>query len=203
MPKIIDLTGQNFDRIAVIRFSHRDRYTHWICRCSCGVEKTIRGGDLKTGHVRSCGCLSLEVPHHVTHGLVNHPLYSVWGGMKTRCYNKKENGYKNYGGRGIIVCDKWNKDFVAFYDWAIVNGYQNGLTIERINNDGNYEPNNCKFILGREQGRNQRRTKLNSVKVMTIKNLSRIGAFTIQELSGIYNVSTTHIRRVINNKTWV
>lgn len=94
------------------------------------------------------------------HGLHNHPLRFCWSAMKQRCYNQKNKQYKDYGGRGISICDIWINDFISFYKWAIKNGWEKGLTIDRIDNDGNYEPNNCRFITREYQNRNTSRVKL-------------------------------------------
>lgn len=98
------------------------------------------------------------------HGLCKTRLYRIFGNIKQRCYYKNNKDYKNYGGRGIIVCDEWLKDFKKFYDWAINNGYQDGLTIDRINNDGNYEPSNCRWITKKAQSRNNRNNRIITYK---------------------------------------
>ena len=115
--------------------------------CDCGNEKDIVMSDVNRGHTRSCGCLHLE--KKPKHGLRHTSIYKVWCGINTRCYNKNVEQYKDYGGRGILICDEW-KNPLVFCNWAIENGYKKGLEIDRINNDGNYEPSNCQFITHKE-----------------------------------------------------
>ncbi|MFA7287301.1 MAG: hypothetical protein WC055_00330 [Melioribacteraceae bacterium] len=121
-----------------------------ICQCSC-KKKTVREVtivDLKMGKSNSCGCLQREraAESNSTHGLYRHPLYNIWGLMMGRCYNKNGVQYKDWGGRGIIVCDEWKYNPELFIEWCLENGWVQGLEIDRENNDGNYEPNNCRFV---------------------------------------------------------
>lgn len=131
------------------------------CRCDCGKIIPIRLTVVKNNITKSCGCLQKDKVRifakekFSTHKLTKHPLYTVWRHMKERCYRKKTHNYHRYGGRGIIVCDNWKNDFKKFYDWALENGWKEGLTIERINNDGNYEPENCTFVTPKKQANNR------------------------------------------------
>lgn len=126
--------------------------------CECGVVKDYVFDSVKKGDTKSCGCLKTEElksnPHARTHGLTNHPLFTIWRGMRDRCYYVKHISYQDYGGKGIVVCPEWRNDFKVFYDWAISNGWRNGLSIERRYNDKNYEPTNCTFIFLRRQKSN-------------------------------------------------
>ena len=163
MPAFKDLTGQRFDRLTVIErcIDANLHGTVWKCKCDCGNVVDVFAGNLTRGHTKSCGCLRIEttIESHTTHNLVNHPLYIVWGSMKKRCTNPNCDAYHNYGGRGITICNEWLDNFKAFYDWAISNGYTSGLTLDRIDNDGNYEPSNCRWVDKATQVSNRRNTR--------------------------------------------
>ena len=142
----------------------------WLCKCDCGNEKIVLQASLISGRSKSCGCLNKDIVSKMwnKHGLSNvgSGLYSVWNGIKYRCYCKSSHDYPNYGGRGITICEEWKNDFKAFHDWAIANGYKeektdkgiNILTIDRIDVNGNYEPSNCRFVTNEVQAKNKRNT---------------------------------------------
>lgn len=158
---IKNLVGNRYGKLTVVRFSQiKDQRTYWICRCDCGNEKEIRGDCLN--RIQSCGCVKKECDKknlHITnnHGMSKHPLYATWCCMIDRCTDMNNPAYKHYGGRGIKVCDEW-KDPRNFCKWAEKNGYEaeKGLSIERIDVDGNYEPSNCTWIPLNQQAYNRR-----------------------------------------------
>lgn len=156
--KAKDLTGRQFGRLTVTKFSHINKYRQsvWECRCVCGNKTTVVGGQLVSGHIKGCGCLQGGVE---THGMTHSRLYRIWIGMKTRCENPTEPDYHLYGGRGIAICDEW-KDFAAFNDWAMSNGYRDDLSIDRKNTDGDYCPENCRWATMKEQQNNRRNNRL-------------------------------------------
>lgn len=128
------------------------------CLCDCGNYKEVRLACLKNGDTKSCGCLHKESV--CKHGKSkNNRLYRIWINMKARCLNQKDKHYKDYGGRGIKICKAWQKNYIKFEEWALSNGYSDDLTIDRIDNNGNYEPKNCKFSTVKEQNNNQRARK--------------------------------------------
>jgi hypothetical protein len=160
---IRDLTGQIFGRLTAIRFHRRENNrTFWLCKCSCGKEISVWQGNLTKGKTQSCGCLKREVmiKRNTTHGLrhKNDRLYDIWCHMKARCHRKTDSAYKLYGGRGIIICHDW-LSYPAFYAWANSHGYQDDLTIERIDVNGNYESTNCCWISIEDQAKNRRTTR--------------------------------------------
>lgn len=164
MSALKDLTGQKFGRLTVVHRGNSHRLpcgqvqTMWICMCDCGNLTTVNTGNLRTGKVVSCGCYNKEKSHisYPKHGKSRDRIYGIWAGIKKRCNLSSNPSYQYYGGRGITICDEWNSNFTLFYEWAIAHGYQDGLSIDRINQDGNYEPNNCRWVSMKKQENNRR-----------------------------------------------
>lgn len=160
MSKLIDLTGRRFGRLVVVERAENsaDGRARWLCRCDCGQSKTVLGEHLKKGRTKSCGCAKSESSskRFKKHGGRNSKLYRIWSNMKDRCNNPDCKAYRDYGGRGIKVCEEWTDDFSAFQKWALANGYKEGLTIDRKDNDKGYSPDNCRWTDRKIQGNNKR-----------------------------------------------
>lgn len=166
--RLIDLTGQKFHRLTVLRRSENNTNggkPKWVCRCECGNVTEVGGCELKSGTTKSCGCWNKEVARKtlVTHGFSKTRLYRIWSGMKERCYNPNNKRYADYGGRGIRVCDEWLHDFMEFRKWALETGYDENApfgqcTLDRANNNEGYFPFNCVWSTIEQQNRNKRNT---------------------------------------------
>lgn len=159
------------------------------CLCYCGKYVNVRYGNLTSGNTKSCGCFNSDCSskRNSTHHKTHTRLYKIYYNMKTRCYNEHSTRYKNYGGRGIVVCDEWLNDFMSFCDWAYENGYDDTLTIDRIDNNKGYSPSNCRWVTNQEQS-NNRRSNINityNEKTQTMKQWA-------EELGINYN--TLHMR---------
>ena len=159
MSRCIDLTGQKFGRLTVIkRIENQGTKAKWLCKCECGNFSKVTTDNLRNGHTKSCKCSIIK--HKYAH---KESLYFRWIGIKERCNNPNAYNYKNYGLRGIKVCKEWNDDYLKFRQWALNNGYKENLTIDRINVNGNYEPANCRWTTWKEQNNNKRRKVRNNV----------------------------------------
>jgi hypothetical protein len=162
MPDKVDLKDKIFGRLTVVGFSHREKGKYlWLCKCDCGNEIVTRADGLKSGHAKSCGCFKydrhgIKNPNY-KHGFKHTRLYNIWIAMHERCENPKADNFKYYGARGISICTEWH-DAATFLKWATENGYRDNLSIDRHpNNDGNYEPSNCRWATQKEQVNNSRK----------------------------------------------
>ena len=157
--------GARFCTLTVIGFEHKDTYWKWVCKCDCGNEKSYLPQKLRNGTTKTCGCGKVErckeytIKYRTKHGGRHERLYHIWHGMKERCLTPTNKDYPNWGGRGITICNEWVNDYATFREWALSNGYEDSLSIDRINNDGNYEPTNCRWVTLQEQAKNRRKPR--------------------------------------------
>ena len=151
---MVDLTGQKFGRLTALEFCGIQHHkARWRCACDCGLSVIVSANNLRSGNTKSCGCLRREMTRkrgeaNAVHGESHDKrtrLYTIWCGMRQRCSNRNRDSYPLYGGKGVRICDAWN-DFAGFKAWALSHGYDDTLSIDRINSDGNYEPGNCRWI---------------------------------------------------------
>lgn len=170
--------GDKFNRLTIISkhivYKHNQNMTMAVCNCDCGKQHECKLTAIVSGYTKSCGCLKSEKASarlkvsNFKHGkadLKNNRIFRIWSAIKTRCFNQKIKEWKNYGGRGITICEEWKKDYEIFEKWALENGYSDELTIDRINVNGNYEPSNCRWVGKDLQARNRRNNRQDTVKI--------------------------------------
>ena len=210
MSKSNCLIGKKFNRLVVIERKETDKHRHiqWLCLCDCGEYIKTSGQNLKSGNTKSCGCLKKEVlknnNHYTKHNMSKTQIYKIWIGMNQRCKNPNDKDFQKYGGRGIKVCERWQGE----------KGFENFLkdmgprpsdlhSIDRIDNDGNYEPSNCDWASPELQGQNRRVCKIKNMEEANyIREQYATGEFTHKEIAEAYGCSPLTIGNIINNKSW-
>lgn len=202
MRKFKDLTGMRFGKLTVLEYTNKrnlNRNILWRCLCDCGNEIYVATSCLNSGHTKSCGCgknnfveMGKIGGKFGKHHLSRTRLYKCYNHMINRCHNSSNIQYKDYGGRGIKVCEEWKNDFISFYNWAMSNGYKDDLTIDRIDVNGNYEPSNCRWVNKYLQANNKR----NNVYIACNNE-----TLTIAQWSNRLNINYWNIRRKIQ-KGW-
>ncbi len=195
MANFKDMTGYVFNGCEVLNRAGSNKYgqAKWEVKCRCGKVYYPLGASIRNGDSTSCGCSHKEAAKKMglsnkTHGETYSRLYDIWKAMRYRCNNKEHKDYEHYGARGIEVCDEWMKSYDIFKEWALNNGYNETLTIDRINVNGNYEPDNCRWATRKEQGRNRRNNKLMlfNGKIMTQSEVCEITGLSKKQVGMRY-----------------
>ena len=192
-----DITGIKYGRLTALEYAgvSKGKQTLWKCKCDCGKFIIVHKQNLKNGHTISCGCYNSEIASKKSkvHGVRKTRLYNIWHDMLNRCYKENHRCYKNYGKRGIQVCDEWRNNVLNFYDWSIKNGYKENLTLDRIDNDKGYSPDNCRWVTIIQQANNTSRNLFFTIdgKTETLANWCRI-----------YNADYKLVHSRIYRKKW-
>ena len=203
---MIDMTGKKYGRLTAIKLDHKDKRNecYWLCKCDCGNTTIVSGYKLRTGHTRSCGCYREEKrgDRHRSHGMTDTKLYTIWRNMKARCHNPKNDMYHRYGARGIKVCDEWRNSFNTFMEWANKAGYSEGLSIERVDIDKGYNPENCRWITKKEQYLNRSDSHLVTAfgKTQTIKEWADESGIAFDTIERRLNAYGWDAERAVSQK---
>lgn len=196
MWKPLDISNRRFGRLVAIKpigKNHKGCYI-WLCKCDCGNETNVIVSDLTKGSTTSCGCYRNEISRKklLKHGLYNTRIYEIWWGMVQRCKDKNNINYRNYGAKGITLCEEWER-FMPFYEWAMANGYKDDLTIDRIDNSQGYYPENCRWTTVKEQANNR------STNVFYIVNGEKL---TIAQISEKYGINYQCLHKRLKKYKW-
>jgi len=186
------LIGEKFGSWEIVGNIIKQQYVPFVkCRCECGTSRNVNFNDLKSGRSTNCGCLRKKTCRNrlLKHGFSNSRIERIYYGIKSRCYNPNQESYTRYGARGIEMCEEWFGDPSKFYEWAVNNGYDDSLSIERIDVDGDYEPSNCKWATRKEQARN----KSNNIMI-TINNETKCLKDWSNKIDVPYSTLTKTIR---------
>lgn len=206
---IKNMQGFKVGRLTVIKISDikkANRHTYWECKCSCGTKIAASGALLRDGRIKSCGCLKTDLlkKRNYKHGDGKKKdkikLYNTWIGIKQRCNNPNNQDYRHYGDRGIKLCDDWG-NYINFKQWALLNDYSDELEIDRIDNDGDYKPSNCRWVKHIINVQNSSMAKLTEKIVAEIKSV-RNKNIKLKAMAEKYNVSMSTISGIKNNKKW-
>ena len=192
-----EMKNKKFGRLLVLERVENNKYgcARWLCKCDCGTTKVVLGQSLRNGSIVSCGCYQRDntSSRQTKHGESKTRLYREWQQMKSRCTNPNYKFYSYYGGRGITIADEWMNDYTAFRDWSLANGYSEKLTLDRISQNGNYEPSNCRWVSRKVQQNNTRRCRYYTINGDTK---------TISEWSRIYGVPVERTRQRVVDRGW-
>lgn len=197
-----DIINKTYSKLTVLKYVGLNTKNRplYLCKCDCGTEKIILAASLKSGNTKSCGCVAktktiLRNKKLATHNLSqNNRLYRIWKGFRSRCRDINNKYYKNYGGRGILVCKEWNEKFITFYNWSMNNGYKNDLSLDRIDNNGNYSPENCRWTTMIIQRNN---TRINRYLIFNNKT------YTLAEWSRVLKIHPATLKDRINRNNGV
>jgi len=194
MSRFVDLSGKPFTNLVAISPEGKTKSGsyRWLCQCDCGKTTIVPSGNLVNGHTLSCGC------RRKPHGYFGTLIYGVWNGMKKRCADPDN---PRYGGRGIKVCEEW-QEFKPFLDWAMKNGYKKGFGIDRRNNDGDYEPGNCRFVTTVKNNQNRGNTRLSAKKVILIRFLLEKSTLEQKQIGNFFGVPQNTISQIKHGHLW-